>query len=204
MWASAPPRPPPRLHLQNASGGIGIKLQSGGSFTAELQQSGSSVFSIINGGSERLSVRSGGNVGVGTTTPDFLFEVNGDAAKPGGGSWTSTSDMRLKKNINDLDGALDRLLALRGVAFEYKDPEAINELPGERIGVIAQEVEEVFPDWVGENGQGYKTVTFRGFEAVAVEALRDLRSEKDTQIRLRDQRLDAQQDEIAALRAQKR
>ena len=47
--------------------------------------------------------------------------------------------------------------------------------------MIAQEVEEVFPDWVSEGGHGYKTVTFRGFEALTVEALRDLREEKDRQ-----------------------
>ena len=98
------------------------------------------------------------------------------------GSWSNSSDRRLKKNINDLEGSLDNLLALRGVTYEYKDPEAINELPGERIGMIAQEVEEVFPDWVSEGGHGYKTLTFRGFEALAVEALRELREEKDAQI----------------------
>ena len=55
-------------------------------------------------------------------------------------------------------------------------------MPGKRIGMIAQEVEEVFPDWVSEGGHGYKTVTFRGFEALTVEALRELRAEKDAEI----------------------
>lgn len=83
-----------------------------------------------------------------------------------------SSDRRLKKNIRDLDGALETLLALRGVSFEYKDPEAVHELGGERLGFIAQEVEEVLPDWVEEAG-GYKRLTIRGFEALAVEALRE-------------------------------
>ena len=48
--------------------------------------------------------------------------------------------------------------------------------------MIAQEVEEVFPDWVSEGGHGYKTLTFRGFEALTVEALRELREEKDKEI----------------------
>jgi len=74
------------------------------------------------------------------------------------------------------------------VTFEYKDPEAINELPGQRIGMIAQEVETVFPDWVATAGHGYKTVTYRGFEALTVESLRELRAEKDAQIEtLRDE-----------------
>ncbi len=84
---------------------------------------------------------------------------------------------------------------LRGVTFEYKDPDAINELLGERIGMIAQEVEEVFPDWVETGGLGYKMLTFRGFEALTVEAIRDLRLEKDSQIATLD-------DEVALLRAE--
>ena len=129
-------------------------------------------------GGTRLTVNgSDGFVGIGTTTPGFRLEVNGSAGKPGGGSWSNASDRRLKKNIEDLDGSLDQLMKLRGVTFEYKDPDAINELHGERMGMIAQEVEEVFPDWVTEGGHGYKTLTFRGFEALTVEALRELKDE---------------------------
>ena len=48
--------------------------------------------------------------------------------------------------------------------------------------MVAQEVEQFFPDWVGKDVHGYKTLTFRGFEALAVEALRELRVEKNTEI----------------------
>ncbi|HQW86605.1 MAG TPA: tail fiber domain-containing protein [Flavobacteriales bacterium] len=118
-----------------------------------------------------------GNVGIGTTTPGaFNLLVNGSAAKPGGGSWSNSSDLRLKKNVAPLTGSLNTLLGLRGVTFEYKDPVAIHELPGTRIGFIAQEVEQVLPDWV-EEVDGYKRLTIRGFEALAVEALRELQAE---------------------------
>lgn len=131
-------------------------------------------------GTDRLTVdRVTGNVGIGTTTPQYRLHVAGDAAKPGGGSWTITSDRRLKKDITPVDDALERLLALRGVTYEYIDHEAIDELPGRQTGVIAQEVEEVFPEWVDEGADGYKRVTFRGFEALTVEAMRDLRTEND-------------------------
>ncbi|MCH9033052.1 MAG: tail fiber domain-containing protein [Planctomycetes bacterium] len=113
---------------------------------------------------------------------NWTLEVYGSAAKPGGGSWSNSSDRRLKKNIRNLDGTLEKVLRLRGVSFEYIDPEAINELSGERIGMIAQEVEKVFPDWVDEGADGYKFLTVRGFTALTVEALRELRAEKDAQI----------------------
>ncbi len=118
-----------------------------------------------------------GSVGIGTTSPGaYGLLVNGSAAKPGGGSWSSSSDLRLKKNVATLTGSLHTLLGLRGVTFAYKDPAAIHELPGTRIGFIAQEVEQVLPDWV-EEVDGYKRLTIRGFEALTVEALRELQAE---------------------------
>jgi hypothetical protein len=132
-------------------------------------------------------------VGIGTTSPDFPLTVNGSAGKPGGGSWSNWSDARLKHDITPLTGTLDKLLNVRGVSFFYNEPEKIGELSGQRTGVIAQEVEKVFPEWVDVGASGYKSVTFRGFEALTIEALRDLRTEKDSQIK-------ALRDENAALR----
>ncbi len=146
----------------------------------ELREFGDLIFSPgATSGLETAKVvmKASGDVGIGTTTPAFKLEVNGTAGKPGGGSWSVSSDIRLKKNIQPLNGALDTLLALHGVTFEYKDPEAINELPGERIGFIAQEVEQVMPDWIDERADGYKALTIRGFEALTVEAMRDLSNE---------------------------
>ncbi|MDM7915968.1 MAG: tail fiber domain-containing protein, partial [Candidatus Eisenbacteria bacterium] len=110
----------------------------------------------------------------------FKIACNGDAAKPGGGSWSVLSDARLKRNIQPLHGALDRVLGLRGVTFEYTDEAAERglALPGEQIGLIAQEVEKVFPDWVGQDEDGTKYVTEHGTTALFVEALRELRNEK--------------------------
>lgn len=109
-----------------------------------------------------------------------LFE--GQAYKPGGGSWAAVSDQRLKKDIRNLDGALDSLLQLRSVTFEYKDHVAIHERPGRHNGFIAQEVEQVFPDWVSDAAGGMKSVAPVGFESLTVQALRELREEKDAQI----------------------
>lgn len=130
----------------------------------------------------RMTILATGKVGIGTTSPNYLLHVNGSAGKPGGGSWSNSSDVRLKKNIQDIQGALDKLMQLRGVTFEYKEPEQINELSGLQIGMVAQEVEKVFPQWVDTNADGFKTVTYRGFEALVIEALRQLCEEKDAQV----------------------
>lgn len=125
------------------------------------------------------------SVGIGTATPGaFLLAVNGDAAKPGGGEWSVFSDARLKRDIMPLSGALDRLLSLNGYTFSYTEDAVRNNLalPGTQIGLIAQEVAEVFPDWVEEDAQGYLFITPRGTTAMMIEALRDLREEKDAEI----------------------
>lgn len=87
------------------------------------------------------------------------------------------SDARLKTNVAELDGALAKLLELRAVIYEYKDPAAIHELEGEQAGFLAPQVERVFPEWVESGADGYKRLSIRGFEALTVEALRELRSE---------------------------
>jgi hypothetical protein len=125
-------------------------------------------------------------IGIGTTNPgSFLLAVNGDAAKPGGGTWSNFSDKRLKRDIELIEpGILDHLLTLRGYTFEYLDHAIENRLalPGRQTGLIAQEVLEVFPDWVDTDDEGYLFVTERGTTAMFIEALRELRVEKDHEI----------------------
>jgi hypothetical protein len=133
-------------------------------------------------GAERMTIRSA-NVGIGTTAPTDKLHVIGDlritgvARKPGGGSWTSSSDLRLKKKLSALTHSLERLLRLRGVQFEWKEPEKMGNLSGPQTGLVAQEVEKVFPEWVTADAEGYKELTVRGFEALAIEALRELKNE---------------------------
>jgi hypothetical protein len=107
--------------------------------------------------------------------------VTGNALKTAGGStWAVPSDERLKKDIGSLDSALDRLLQLRGVTFEWKRSEEQGYPTGTQIGLVAQEVEEVFPEWVDTGPNGYKTLAIVGFEALTVEAFKELGAENET------------------------
>jgi hypothetical protein len=107
------------------------------------------------------------------------LSITGNAFKPGGGSWGTSSDERLKQDIRPLADALERLLQLQPIAFEWKEPEKQGNLTGPQMGFLAKEVESVFPEWVGVDPQGYRTLTIRGFEALAVEALKRLKEEND-------------------------
>lgn len=137
---------------------------------------------------------SAGAVAVGSTSAGgFTFAVNGSAAKTGGGSWSVFCDSRLKHDIRPLSGTLDKLLGLRGYTFEY-NTEAVEKrlaMPGPQIGLIAEEVERVFPDWVEKDADGYRYVTERSTTALMVEALRDLRAEKDAALAEKQKQIDS-------------
>jgi hypothetical protein len=141
-----------------------------------------------------------GAVGLGVTNPSFQLHLSANsAAKPTSNAWTVSSDARLKKNITPIDGALEQLLALNGVTYQWKDPASQGNMAGTYTGMIAQDVEKVFPEWINEDARGYKTLTVIGFEGIVVEALRDLRAEKDLEI---DELRIEKNTQIAELRAE--
>jgi hypothetical protein len=104
-----------------------------------------------------------------------------------GPSFNATSDARLKTNVRQLEGALDKLERIRGVAFEWAEaesPSALADVPGKpSIGVVAQEVEEVFPEVVSiyapdpDSEEEYKAVDYDGLTSVLIEAVKELKAE---------------------------
>jgi len=159
---------------------------------------GFAIETTANNFSKVFAIDASGNTTVsqGNLT---LAGATAQAYKPGGGSWSAPSDARLKRDIEPLDHMLDKLLQLRGVTFEYAHPDDNLHPAGRHIGFIAQEVQQVFPEWVGQTPDGYYSVGPQGFEAMTVEALRELRAEKDAEVA----RLQAEKDaEIGALRAE--
>ena len=128
------------------------------------------------------------------------LSVTAAAFKPGGGSWSAPSDARLKQDIEPLSGALERMLELQGVSFEYREPDPARRPAGRHIGFLAQQVQPLFPSWVGTDDQGFLTVGSQGFEALTVEALRELRAEKDAALAKLEAENSALRDDLAALR----
>jgi hypothetical protein len=107
----------------------------------------------------RLTIDTTGRVGIGTTTPDQLLSVNGNANKPGGGSWLNFSDERLKNLKGRFNGGLKAVMKLQPLRYEYKKYNAVGiKSEGEHVGFSAQAVEKVIPEAVTKTGDGYRLV----------------------------------------------
>lgn len=119
-----------------------------------------------------LRVTNDGRVGVRTTQPAYELDVNGTVnASALRGTLQSPSDLRLKTNIEPIQGALAALEHIRGVRFQWKDDDRSD------YGLIAQEVEAVWPEFVSEDASGYKNLNYPQLVAMLVEAVKELRAE---------------------------
>jgi hypothetical protein len=81
--------------------------------------------------------------------------------------FNTLSDFNKKTNIYTIENSMLGLQKIRGVNFDWKETGKKN------IGVIAQEVEAVYPELVKTNVRGEKTVAYNGLIAVLIEAIKD-------------------------------
>ncbi len=127
-----------------------------------------------DGGTLWVSARNGGGhpdskgcVGIGVTAPatGYKLDVAGYINCSG---ITYPSDMNHKKEIKDIDNALDKILQIDGVEFKWKDTNK------QSLGVIAQKVEEVFPELVHtDKASGLKSVEYGNLVAPLIEAIKE-------------------------------
>lgn len=149
-----------------------LRFQSNGNNTRlSIEDNGNIYFN-----SNQLSLtQSSGYLGVGTSSPAYKFQVYIDSTHEGHvdntGAWAQTSDKRLKKNIFTLNDALTKVMQLRGVRYDWAaDQEATSSA---NIGFLAQEIEQVFPQFVSEGTNGIKGVAYGAFAPVLVQAIKE-------------------------------
>jgi trimeric autotransporter adhesin len=109
-----------------------------------------------------------------------MLVVNGAAAKPGGGSWATWSDSRLKDIQGNYEKGLKEIIELKPVKFNYKAGNACN-LPSDQnyVGFVAQDVQKVFPEAVSEGKDGYLSLDVNSINVALVNAIKDLKAEND-------------------------
>jgi len=110
-----------------------------------------------------------------------------------------SSDKRLKENIKPIENAVDKIKQLKGVTFDWNErSEELGFEPSTKtndVGVIAQDVEAVFPQLVhlapfdigsdeegkatSKTGEDYKTVNYARLTAVLIEAVKEQQQQID-------------------------
>ena len=111
-----------------------------------------------------------------TTSSSYAVYVNGSLYASG--NLVAGSDGRYKKNVITVDNALEKVLSLRGVYYEWKETENDNKTKGRQLGVIAQEVQEILPEVVtyAEDVDRY-SVDYGKMAGVFIEAIKELNAQ---------------------------
>jgi hypothetical protein len=160
--------------LQIFHDGNHSKIVEAGTGVLEIQTNGSEIQVTGASGSEYLArfINNGAfqayhdnSLKLATTSTGIT--VTGDV--------NSTSDIRAKKNIETIEGALEKVSLLRGVTFDWD-----NDVEERATGVIAQDVEKVLPEAVRDNAEtGFKSVAYGNMVGLLVEAIKEQQSQID-------------------------
>jgi hypothetical protein len=112
------------------------------------------------------------------------------------GTLSQASDERLKTNITTSPHGLADVLKMRGVNYQWKAPERGDQI---ELGLIAQEVESIIPEVVRTNSDGFKSIAYSNLIPLLVEAIKDLKREKDQEM---ERMVKAHRAEIQQLKAE--
>lgn len=179
--------------------GTGIRFTTtpnGASFNLTRMTVNSDGFVSIGGvntPAQKLDVT--GNIRVGSVTGTNGCVEDRDGTVIAG---TCSSDLRFKKNITPFGNILNNFSKLRPVNFYWRADEFAGKHFGDKqsFGLVAQEVEQLFPEMVVTDDQGFKMVNYSKLPLYTVQAVNELKAESDA-LRLL---LRQQQEEINELR----
>jgi hypothetical protein len=137
---------------------------------------------------ERMRIKGTGNVGIGTSTPSQALQVIGNIIASG---TITPSDARYKKNILLIDHPLQKLQQLNGVTYNYRNDEFpdMKFTDVTQVGLIAQDVEKVFPQLVFADDKGYKAVDYVKLIPLLIESMKEQQKQIDEQRKMIQQLL---------------
>ncbi len=169
----------PQRKLQIGDDVIGLGFDPGSSPNAGVLRFGDNTGWRLHFGRSRE--RSGGALNSGTAGLLMTIQDNGNLIVQGtvhARNFPTTSDAKYKTNITPLTNVLGKLDKMRGIAFSWNGLyESQDDRTNRReIGVIAQEVEAVFPELVTTWDEGQKAVDYGRFAAVLLEAVKELKA----------------------------
>ena len=134
---------------------------------------------FVNAASSNLSLYSSG-VNASSYTVGTFFIANATSLNVGTGFYVNsssyctavdfyaTSDIAYKEDLQRLENVIDKISTLIGYSYTHKLAKS------KKIGLVAQDVEKVFPETVGKNEDGFLQLSYGGIVAVLVEAVKEL------------------------------
>lgn len=151
------------------------------------------ILQLANHGVTKTVFNQYGNLGIGTLSPTQALHVHGDSYFASnitvegnssfncnvdiyGYTWShgiviETSDRRLKYDIKPIESALEKIQKLSGYTFNMYNHEK------RRLGLIAQEVQEVLPEAVQVDPTGYLGISYGNMIGLLVEGIKELHEE---------------------------
>lgn len=166
--------------------------------TSTILKSQGNLLIADGGGNNSFVYLQGDNIGIGTTTPQTKLQVIGNI-KIGTPSDAGSifnyddecigrlggcpSDARLKKNFEPLTGSLDKIIQLNPVSYKWRADEFPKlKLNGEKlnIGLIAQDVQKIYPEFVKTDDDGYEAINYgTDLNMHILEAIKELKAKND-------------------------
>ena len=185
------------FHVSGSSMGVnGAELIIGSWFFGSINRfsANSQFFMAADKVTERFRIDTSGHVvpgadntyNLGSSTPLAWANVYAYA-------YPSPSDYRLKKNVSEIRNSLSSITSLRPVEYEYK------ELEGTRVGFIAHELQEIYPELVRGEKDGVDSDGNPAYQEVLLD---DLVPHLVCSIKELKAELDTVKAELAALRSQ--
>lgn len=170
------------LYLQYSSGGSWRDLYAGEIYAHDylkIYDDDTQRGLIFGDGSGRLVVKP-----IGSSPYVYIWgdlEVKYSARKPGGGSWSSSSDARLKDVKKNFKRGIAALNEIKPVFYNYKKNNEHN-LPSDKtyVGVIAQEVQKHIPEAVEEDSKGFLSVNNDPIIWTMLNAIKELKAENES------------------------
>ena len=156
-----------------------------------------------NAGNYYLFLAENGRVGIGTYTPSYALDVNGDIATYG--TLRISSDERLKTNIQPVSSQVGSLYKLNAKSYEKSlkpsNNERLTEMPeggryastagpdiktpvNKEYGFLAQEFQKIFPELVKSDSSGYLSIDYISLIPIMVEAIKE-QNKKIEELRLK-------------------
>ena len=189
------------------SGGTGDINNGGNAFATDLTLGTTDSHSLIlkTGNTDRVFILPTGNIGVDTNSPTEKLHIVGNlrvqgatdcTLGSGSGATNCTSDERMKDEITPIPNALEKIKAIKGVEFVWNE---LARSPGRNdIGVIAQDIQKVFPTAVIENAEGYLSVDYAVLVAPLIESVKDL-DEKNRELMTENEEIKQELADIKSL-----